>query len=213
MLDWGRDIFLSFHRRTAVPLPPRGRLFEGSIHAIAPKKSCYLYGDNMYDELTKVDIEKMKAELEHRIGVIRPKILEEVKLTRSYGDLSENAEYHAAKRERGKNESRIRFLRNMIKTAIIIDADSAKDEVGLCDTVTYFVEEDDCEETVRIVTTLRRDPFLQIISKESPLGSALMGKKVGDRVKVKVNDEYSYFIVVKKIEKGEDDQTLEIRKF
>ena len=172
-----------------------------------------LYGDNMYDELTKVDIEKMKAELEHRIGVIRPKILEEVKLTRSYGDLSENAEYHAAKRERGKNESRIRFLRNMIKTAIIIDADSAKDEVGLFDTVTYFVEEDDCEETVRIVTTLRRDPFLQIISKESPLGSALMGKKVGDRVKVKVNDEYSYFIVVKKIEKGEDDQTLEIRKF
>ena len=101
----------------------------------------------------------------------------------------------------------------MIKTAIIIDADSAKDEVGLFDTVTYFVEEDDCEETVRIVTTLRRDPFLQIISKESPLGSALMGKKVGDRVKVKVNDEYSYFIVVKKIEKGEDDQTLEIRKF
>ena len=151
----------------------------------------------MYDELTEIDIKKMKEELEYRITKVRPEILEEVKLTRSYGDLSENAEYHAAKRERGKNESRIRFLRNMIKTAVIIKDNSSSDTVGLFDTVTYFVEEDDEEEQVKIVTTLRRDPFQYIISKESPLGSALMGKKVGDRVSVKVSDDYSYFIEIR----------------
>ena len=167
----------------------------------------------MYDELTEIDIKKMKEELEYRITKVRPEILEEVKLTRSYGDLSENADYHAAKRERGKNESRIRFLRNMIKTAVIIKDNSSSDTVGLFDTVTYFVEEDDEEEQVKIVTTLRRDPFQNIISKESPLGMALMGKKVGDRISVKVNDDYSYFVVIKKIEKGKDDDSLEIRKF
>ena len=167
----------------------------------------------MYDELTEIDIKKMKEELEYRITKLRPEILEEVKLTRSYGDLSENAEYHAAKRERGKNESRIRFLRNMIKTAVIIKDESTADTVGLFDTVTYYMEEDECEEQVKIVTTLRRDPFQNIISKESPLGSALMGKKVGDRVSVKVNNDYSYFIEIRKIEKGEDDDSLEIRKF
>ena len=130
----------------------------------------------MYDELTEIDIKKMKEELEYRITKLRPEILEEVKLTRSYGDLSENAEYHAAKRERGKNESRIRFLRNMIKTAVIIKDKSTADTIGLFDTVTYYMEEDDCEEQVKIVTTLRRDPFQNIISKESPLGNALMGK-------------------------------------
>ncbi len=167
----------------------------------------------MYDELTEVDIKKMKDELEYRITVIRPKILEEVKFTRSFGDLSENAEYHAAKRERGRNESRIRYLRNMIKTAVIIDTKSASDAVGLFDTVTYYIKEDDCEEQVRIATSLRRDPFKNIISKESPLGSAIMGKKVGDTVTVKVSDDYSYDIVIKKIEKGSDDESLEIRKF
>lgn len=167
----------------------------------------------MYDELTPVDIKKMQEELDYRITVLRPQILEEVKFTRSFGDLSENFEYHAAKRERGKNESRIRYLRNMIKTAKIIDTSSDSDKVGLFDTVTYYVEEDDQEETVRIATSLRRDPFQSIISKESPLGSAIMGKKVGDRVEVKVNPEYSYYIIIRKIEKGSDDESLEIRKY
>lgn len=167
----------------------------------------------MYDELTKVDIEKMKEELEYRIGTVRPKILEEVKFTRSFGDLSENAEYHAAKRERGKNESRIRYLRNMLKTAIVIDTESRDDEVGLFDTVTYYVEEDDCEEQVRIVTTLRQNSMQGLISKESPMGSAIMGKHQGDRVYIKVSDDYGYYIVIRKIEKGEDDSSLEIRKF
>ena len=167
----------------------------------------------MYDELTKIDIKKMKEELEYRLTKVRPAILEDVKFARSHGDLSENAEYHAAKRERGKNESRIRYLRNMIKTAVIIDSTSDDDTVGLFDTVTYYVEEDDCEEQVKIVTMLRRDPFKRIISKESPLGSALMGKKVGDRVCVNSDNGYSYYIVIRNIEKGEDDASLEIRKF
>ena len=166
----------------------------------------------MYDELTSVDIKKMQEELEYRITKVRPEILEEVKFTRSFGDLSENAEYHAAKRERGRNESRIRYLRNMIKTAIIIDVEET-DGVALFDTVTYYVEEDDCEEQVRIVTTLRLDPFKNIISKESPLGSALLGKRVGDRVFVKINETDGYYVVIKDIEKGTDDDTLEIRKF
>ncbi len=167
----------------------------------------------MYDELTKVDIEKMKEEQEYCIGTVRPKILEEVKFTRSFGDLSENAEYHAAKRERGKNESRIRYLRNMLKTAILIDSESRPDEIGQYDTVTYYVEEDDCEESVRIVTTLRQNSMEGLISKESPMGSAIMGKHVGDRVYIKVSDDYGYCIVIRKIEKGEDDSSLEIRKF
>lgn len=167
----------------------------------------------MYDELTAVDIKKMKEELEYRIGVVRPAILEDVKFARSHGDLSENAEYHAAKRERGRNESRIRYLRNMIKTAIIIEDNSTADTVGLFDSVTYYVEEDDEEETMRIVTTLRSDSFKNIISKESPLGRALMGHKVGDRAEVRINEKYSYFVVIRKIEKGEDDDSLEIRKF
>lgn len=167
----------------------------------------------MYDELTEIDIKKMKEELEWRLTKVRPEILEDVKFARSHGDLSENAEYHAAKRERGKNESRIRYLRNMIKTAIIIDSSSDDDVVGLFDTVTYYVEEDDCEEQVKIVTMLRRDPFKRIISKESPLGAALMGKKIGERVCVNIDNGYSYYVVIRRIEKGNDDETLEIRKF
>ena len=169
--------------------------------------------EKMYDELTQVDIDKMKDELEYRIGVVRPKILEEVKFTRSFGDLSENAEYHAAKRERGRNESRIRYLRNMIKTAKIINPESKADEVGLFDTVEYYVEEDDCIESVRIVTSLRQNSLERLISRESPMGRAVMGKKAGDRVCVKVSDEYSYYIVIKSITKGGYDASLEIRKF
>lgn len=167
----------------------------------------------MYDELTQVDIDKMKEELNYRISEVRPKILEEVKFTRSFGDLSENAEYHAAKRERGRNESRIRYLRNMIKTAVIITPESKTDEVGMFDTVEYYVEEDGETESVRIVTALRQNSLERLISKESPLGAALMGKKAGDRVYVKVSDDYGYYLQIKSIKKGEDDASLEIRKF
>ncbi len=167
----------------------------------------------MYDELTKVDIDKMKEELEYRITVVRPQILEEVKFTRSFGDLSENAEYHAAKRERGKNESRIRYLRNMIKTAKVINPESRPDEVGIFDTVEYYVEEDDAVEKVRIVTALRQNSLERLISRFSPMGKALMGRKAGDRVYVRVDEEYGYYIVIRSIEKGSDDASLEIRKY
>lgn len=167
----------------------------------------------MYNELTKKDIEKMQEEMEYRIGVLRPKILEEVKFARSHGDLSENFEYKAAKQERGKNESRIRFLKNMIKTAVIINDESEEDKVGLYDKVTYYVEEDDQEETVQIVTTIRHDALSNIVSKESPIGSALFGKSVGDRITVISDSGYSYDVIIRKIEKGKDDGTLNIRAY
>ena len=167
----------------------------------------------MHNELTKQDIEKMQEEMEYRIGVLRPKILEEVKFARGHGDLSENFEYKAAKQERGKNESRIRYLRNMIKTAVIIEDNSKDDEVGLYDKVTYYVEEDNEEETVQIVTTVRHDALSNIVSKESPIGSALYGKKTGDRVTVTAGNGYSYDVIIRKIEKGEDDGTLSIRAY
>lgn len=167
----------------------------------------------MHNELTKKDIEKMQEEMDYRIGVLRPEILEEVKFARSHGDLSENFEYKAAKQRRGKNESRIRFLRNMIKTAVIIEDNSAEDEVGLYDKVTYYIEEDDEEETVQIVTTMRHDALSNIVSKESPIGSALFGKKTGDRVTVTAGNGYSYDVVIRKIEKGKDDGTLGIRAY
>lgn len=167
----------------------------------------------MYNELTKKDIEKMQEEINYRITVLRPKILEEVKFARGHGDLSENFEYKAAKQERGKNESRIRFLSNMIKTAVIIDDTSASDEVGLFDKVTYYIEEDEEEETVQIVTTMRHDALANIVSKESPLGGALFGKKVGDRVTVTADNGFSYDIIIRKIEKEKDDGTLGIRAY
>ena len=167
----------------------------------------------MYNELTKVDLQKMQEEIDYRISVIRPQILEEVKMARSHGDLSENAEYHAAKRERGKNESRIRFLRNMIKTAIVVDDASAVDEVGLFDTVTLYIEEDDEEETVRLATTLRQDALANIVSKESPIGKAIYGKKVGDKVFIELKNGNGYYAVIRKIEKGTDDETLTLRAY
>lgn len=167
----------------------------------------------MYNELTLVDIKKMQEELDYRIGTLRPKILDEVKFARSHGDLSENAEYRAAKQERGRNESRIRFLRNMIKTAVIVKDESAADEIGLFDTVTYFIEEDQTTESVRIVTTMRQDALENIVSKESPIGKAIFGKKVGDRVEIPVNSTYSYYVIIKNIEKGKDDETLGIRGY
>lgn len=167
----------------------------------------------MHDELTQIDIDKMKEELRYRSLELRPKILEDVKTARGFGDLSENAEYHEAKRERSRNESRIRYLTNMIKTAVIVDAKSNDDEVGMFDTVEYYVEDDDETEKVRIVTALRQDVLNGIISNKSPVGSALMGHKVGDRVCVTVNSTYSYYIVIRSIKKGTDDASLDIRKY
>lgn len=167
----------------------------------------------MHDELTKVDIQKMKEELEHRRNVLRPQLIEEVKVARGFGDLSENFEYKAAKREKNHNDSRIRYLEKMIATAVVIDTASADDEIGLFDTVTVFMEDEHEEAVFRIVTTLRQNPLEGLISKESPVGGALLGHKVGDTVHIQVNDRYGYDAKIMKIEKGTDDEDLPITKF
>lgn len=159
----------------------------------------------MHDELTQNDIDKMQAELDERIQKLRPELIEEVKRTRAFGDLSENYEYKAAKQAKNRNESRIRYLTNMIKTANIIEDCSSSDEIGLFDRVTLYIEEDDETMEVRVCTTVRTDPRLGFVSKESPLGSAILGKRVGDRATVRVNDQYSYDVVIQAMEKAEDD--------
>ena len=145
----------------------------------------------MYDELTEVDVKKMQEELEYRQNVLRPQLIDDVKVARAFGDLSENFEYKAAKREKNRNDSRIRYLDRMIKTAKVIEDKSASDEVGLFDRVKIYMEDDDEERDIRLVTTLRQNAPLGLISKESPVGAAIMGHHVGDRVKVNVNDDYS----------------------
>ena len=167
----------------------------------------------MFNELTEVDIKKMQEELEYRDVELRKELIANLKEAREYGDLSENAEYHIAKREKNRNESRIRYLKRMIATAKIITTESNPDIIGVFDKVTIYFVDDDEEVDYTISTTLRRNPNENIISKESPLGKAVMGKKVGDRIRVYVSDSVSYEIVIKKITKGVDDESLPITKY
>ena len=164
----------------------------------------------MYNQLTKQDIKKMEEEIEYRRLVVRKEALEAVKEARAHGDLSENFEYHAAKKEKNRNESRIRYLERMIKTAQVIDDSSAEEEVGMNNTVTIYVEDDDEEETFKLVTTVRGDSLHGLISIESPIGKAVLGHKVGDRVEVKVNENFSYMVEIRKIEntEGGDEQLV-----
>lgn len=167
----------------------------------------------MHDELTQVDIHKMKEELQHRIHVLRPQLIEEVKFARSFGDLSENFEYKAAKREKNRNDSRIRYLENMIKTAVVIEPANVGTGITLFDKVTFYVEEEDTEETIQLVTTLRQDALKGLISKESPVGKALLGHKEGDRVHIQANDNYAYFVQIRKVEKTGEDPDIPISTF
>ncbi len=167
----------------------------------------------MYDELTEVDIKKMEEEIKYRESVLAPLLREEMRRTREFGDLSENAEYKEAKREKRKNESRIRYLCNMIRTAKIIDVEKQEGRVALFDKVTFYNEKAKAEKTVQIVTTLRQNPLQGCVSKESPLGMALMGAKEGERKQVRVNDTMSYYVKILKIERGIDDDTLPISGF
>ena len=159
----------------------------------------------MHDELTKEDIRKMQEELDYRRLTLMPELIEEVKRTRAFGDLSENFEYKAAKQAQNKNRSRIRYLEGMIKTATVIDDQSAQDQVGLFDKVEIYMPEDDETETIQVVTTVRCDPRKGLISKESPFGKQVLGKRVGDRFTVQVNDSYSYVAEIRSITKTEDD--------
>ena len=158
----------------------------------------------MYNELTPNDIKKMEEEIEYRVHVVRKEALEKVNTARAHGDLSENFEYHAAKREKNRNESRIRYLQKMIKTATIISDESAEDEAGVNNTVEIFYEDDESTEKIKLVTTVRGDSLEGLISIESPLGKALLGHKVGDRVLVEVNDSVKYYVVIKAIENSDD---------
>ncbi|MDD2973039.1 MAG: GreA/GreB family elongation factor [Lachnospiraceae bacterium] len=167
----------------------------------------------MYDELTEKDIRKMEEEIEYRKLVVRKDALEEVKETRAHGDLSENFEYHAAKRVKNQNESRIRYLERMIRTAKVISDESDEDEAGMNNTVTIYIEEDGTEETYKIVTTVRQNSLKGLVSNESPIGKALLGHKVGDRVRVEVNANYGYDVVIRKIENTIDDGSDQLRNY
>ena len=167
----------------------------------------------MRHKLTQQDIEKMKEEIEYRKVVVRKELLEHVKEARAHGDLSENFEYHAAKKEKNRNESRIRYLERMLKTAIIVEDHSKADEVGLNNTVEIYCEDDDEVESYRIVTSVRGSSLNGLVSIESPIGKALLGHKEGDRVYVKVNDDYGYYVVIRKVIKTESEDADQIRSF
>ncbi len=167
----------------------------------------------MNDRLTRSDIKKMEEEIEYRKLTLRHELLEDVKETRAHGDLSENFEYHAAKRAKNKNESRIRYLERMIRTAQVIDDDSADDEVGINNFVPVIFDDDGSEETYKIVTSVRSDSLNNMITIESPLGKALMKHKVGDQVKVNVNENVSYTVTIKAIENNKDDSDDRIRSY
>ena len=165
------------------------------------------------DKLTKGDVEKIEQEIEHRKLVVRKEAIAAVQEARAQGDLSENFEYYAAKRDKNANESRIRYLERMLKTATIISAESGEDEVGVNNTVTIYIPEDDVEETYRLVTAIRGNTLNNQISIDSPLGRALLHAHLGDRITVKVNDGYSYEAEVREIRNTQNEENDQIREF
>ena len=167
----------------------------------------------MREKLTKSDVEKIREEIEHRKLVERKELIEAVKEARSHGDLSENFEYHATKKEKNRNESRIRYLERMLKTAVIVEDESKEDEIGLNNTVEVYCEDDEEVETYRIVTSVRGSSLNGLVSIESPLGKALLGHKEGDRVFIKVNDDFGYYVIVKKVIKTQSEDEDHIRSF
>lgn len=169
----------------------------------------------MYDELTEVDLKKMQEEIVYRVQVLRPQLIEEVQTARAFGDLSENFEYKCAKQAKNRNDSRIRYLERMIRTAKIIPVENQdhSDVIGLFDSVTVLNEMTQQEMKIQIVTTLRQNALKGLISKESPVGKALLGHRVGERVLVKVRPDLQYVMEIRAIEKGQDDETLEISAY
>ena len=167
----------------------------------------------MHNELTRRDIELMQQELDHRRLELKPRLIEAVKEARAFGDLSENFEYKAAKKEKNRNDGRIRYLENMIRTAVIIEDTAAEGTVGLYDHVTVWLEDDEEETTFQIVTTMRQNALEGRISKESPVGRALLGKKAGDRVYIQVSDSYGYYAVIRSIRPGGDDGSAPLNAY
>ena len=167
----------------------------------------------MGEQLTESDVKKIKEEIEYRKIVVRKKELEAVKEARAQGDLSENFEYKAAKQDKNRNESRIRYLERMIKTAVVVSDESKSDEVGINNKVTLYFEDDDEEEVYTLVTTVRGNSLKGWISTESPIGKAILGHKVGDRVYVEINANAGYYVEIRAIENTEDDGSIGLRKF
>ena len=167
----------------------------------------------MREQLTEGDVKKIQEEIEYRKLVVRKEAIEAVKEARAHGDLSENFEYHAAKKDKNINESRIRYLERMLKTAVIVEDESKEDEIGLNNTVEVYCEDDEEVETYRIVTSVRGSSLNGLVSIESPLGKALLGHKEGDRVFIKVNDDFGYYVIVKKVIKTQSEDEDHIRSF
>ena len=167
----------------------------------------------MYDELTKSDLQKMQEEIDYRVQVLRPKLIEDVQTARAFGDLSENFEYKCAKQEKNRNDSRIRYLQRMIKTARVIEDRSGQDTAGLYDTVEILMENTGKSRKIQLVTTLRQDALKGLISRESPVGRAVLGHKAGDRVQVQMENGRSYWLTIVSIEKGTDDGSIPIGSF
>lgn len=167
----------------------------------------------MGEQLTPNDVKKVKEEIEYRKVVVRKKELEAVKEARAQGDLSENFEYKAAKQDKNRNESRIRYLERMLKHAKIVSDQSAEDEVGINNTVDLYFEDDDEVETYRLVTSVRANSMEGKISIESPLGKAIKGRKTGDRIFVKTSENAGYYVEIRKIDKTTDDSNDHLRKY
>lgn len=167
----------------------------------------------MFNELTQKDIEAMLAEIEHRKCVVRKELLEDVKTARAHGDLSENFEYKAAKQAKNQNESRIRYLEKMVKTAIVIEDKTQDDEVGINKVIELYFEEDDEVEEFKIVTTVRGNSLKNLVSTESPIGKAVLGHKVGDRCWVAINEKAGYYVEIKSITPADPDVEEDLRKF
>ena len=166
--------------------------------------------NGMGEKLTKEDVEKIKEEIEHRKLTLRPELIAAVKEARAQGDLSENFEYYAAKREKNRNESRIGYLERMLKTATIVEDHSAAEQVGLNKVVeVLFVGENETE-AYKIVTPIRGDTMENRISIDSPLGRALLHHRTGDVVTVRTeSDSYQLRILSIREDHGDD----EIRSF
>ena len=162
----------------------------------------------MYDELTRSDIRKMQEEIDYRVRELRPKLIEDVQTA-----LSENFEYKCAKQEKNRNDSRIRYLQRMIKTAKVIEERSEADTAGLYDTVEIYMENTGKSRKITLVTTLRQDALKGLISKESPVGRAVLGRKAGDRVQVQMENGSTYWLQIQSVEKGTDDGSIPIGSF
>lgn len=162
----------------------------------------------MFNELTQKDIEAMQAEVEHRKCVVRKELLEDVKTARAHGDLSENFEYKAAKQAKNQNESRIRYLERMIRTAVVVTDHATEDEAGIQKIVELYFEDEDEVEEFKIVTTVRGNSLKNLISTESPIGKAVLGHRAGDRVHVTMENGAGYDVVIRSVRKDDSEEAL-----